>query len=290
MSIATYQKKKADLQKKRDAAFAEEQANEEQANAPKIDERVLTIKAKDEDIIIRFLPQGTSDRIPRVKYKMHFLVRFVNGVKKFLSWKCRKTLNEEEPCPSDDKGKETWVDGGTQEENKTPAMYYRKDQMASNVYIVDNPNDPLMNGAVKMYKFGKTIDRKIQRKLSKGIDIFCPIDGENFTLSCVEKFGNNTYEDSDFSDKAVPITKNNKEFDRILSECYNLDEIFLAESTFLSAEEIQKRFDKFETGRANLSSAKDNETPPEEVDGADDYDYDDTDTNDALDDLDFTNE
>jgi hypothetical protein len=301
MSIASYKKSKKDeLRKKRNANFAEEREQEAKANEPKKDERLFTIGKEDEPVIIRFLPQGESDRIPRVKFKMHWLIKFVNGKKKILSWKCRKTLGEDEACPSDDRGSELWIDGATQQENEKARMYYRKDQHAANVLIVDDPNNPENNGKIFIFKFGKTIDKMIQKKITpkvnkkgkitkEGVDIFCPVEGLNFTLDPTVQGDNCTYKDSEFEDDATVIASNDKDFNRILKACYNLDEIFLDEASFLSAEEVQKRFDKFETGQSNVKLVETDVLTKEEVDVEDDnFDYDNLDdASDELTDDDF---
>lgn len=295
MSIENYKKMKKGLKEKRQKGFEQEQKAAEEANAPKVDERLLAIGPKDEDIIIHLLPQGDSERTPRVKFKMHWLSKIINGKKKSLFWKCRKTLGDDESCPSDDRGSELWIDGASKQQNEEARMYYRKDRFAVNALVVDNPNAPEMNGQVKILPYGGSIEKIIQAKIrpkknkngkimKKGIDVFDPIDGPNFTLSC-ENDGNNDYTNSYFDDEPTPIATTNKEFDRIMNACYNLDEIYLDESTFLSVEEIQKRFNKFESGRV-ITTTSENVSEKEEVDG-EEFTFDDDDVDTASEDLDF---
>ncbi len=140
-------------------------------------------KAGNAKAIFRFLPAGPHDDFPFVKVYSH-IFQLPNG--RWFSEMCPTTFGEN--CPVCDANRELWNSG--QEANKAIVRKRkRKVQYYSNIYVLKDPTQPELENTIQPFRYGTSIWRMIEDKLSppKNLDASDPT--ENLTKEEIEALG-----------------------------------------------------------------------------------------------------
>lgn len=190
----------------------------------------------------------------------------------------RTTLGQDEADPVSDYNQEalggvSWKDA-SEDVKKSISPRNRKKRYFSNVYIIDDSNNPENNGKVMLFEYGQKIFDKIKSVLHPqfpGEPEFDPFDffeGADFTLKVfTEKKGKNefpNYDKSEFSHQKPFMGGDESKIEEIWKLSYSLQDL-ISPDKFKSYEDLKKRLDK----AMNKSGAASN-TVNDDDDDADD--------------------
>lgn len=140
-------------------------------------------------------------------------------------------------------GKESIVRGDDDSPGRKRKLSYY-----SNVYIIDDPENPENNGKVKIYKYGVKILDKIRlalkpaSKRKKPLEVFDMFKGADFNIVINKKGKYWNYDDSEFLDPEPLLEGNEEKLEEIYNSLYDLTE-FTNPKNFKSVEELQSRLD-----------------------------------------------
>ena len=194
--------------------------------------------------VIRFLPAPAVDgdeALPWVRV-------FSHGFQGPGGWyidNCLTTLNEK--CPVCEHNNTLWNSGI--EANKDIARKQkRKLSYIANILIISDPSNPVNEGQIKLFKFGKKIFDKLNELMNPefedetAVNPFDLWEGANFKLKIRKVEGYTNYDKSEFESPA-PLSQDDDDLERIWKSEYGLGE-FLQESNFKSYDELKARLDK----------------------------------------------
>lgn len=207
------------------------------------DERVYYPQIKDSgtaEAIIRFLPSKDTD-VPFIKLFSHSF----NGPGGWFINDCPTTVGLE--CPVCKNNTELWsVDENTVRTRSRKTNYY------ANILVIKDPQNPENEGKVFLFKYGKTIHKKIMDKISPeegGIDepvmVFDYYNGANFKLKIkMQKVGNANMPNYDASsfDNPSPVGTD-EEIEKYHNARYELSE-FTNKDRFKSYNDLREKFEK----------------------------------------------
>lgn len=208
--------------------------------------------------VIRFLPGRTEEDNPFVKLINHGFQK--NG--KWYIENCTSTFGDFDSCPVCGylKDNDLFNTDKTEYQNLK-----RKTSYWANILVVNDPANPENNGKVFKYRFGVKIFEKIMA-MSAGdpdlgepsVDVTCPYDGADFSMSVKKVGGHLNYDDCKFKPSAmIPGIDDEETATRILEGMHDISTIS-APDKFKSAEELRKQFDKvIGNGSARQSRAVD---------------------------------
>jgi hypothetical protein len=208
--------------------------------------------------LIRFMPQPDIEKAPTISFFQH-------GFKEKGKWfidNCPTTF--ERPCPVCEHIQPYW-DEDTEESMNYARRYSRTKQFVANILVINDLNNPKMNGLVKLFKFGIKLYEKIEEKIfpeseiDDPIQIFDPWEGCGFKLKLRQKSKRNNYDNSEFASKCGPVAKNDEALEVIFNQLYSLDE-FLADDKFPTYEKMSKKFNrimKLDGGKTAAKQPKD---------------------------------
>lgn len=135
-----------------------------------------------------------------------------------------------EPCPIS----KVWRKGFQNKLNTSGIR--RRDQWVVNVYVVDDPSHPENNGTVKVFRYGKQIDKIIQQALQGdladelGKSIFdLSSNGYDFIVRCEKQQEFPNYSNSSFARRATALPGIGDDEDKIAElydKAFKLKELF----------------------------------------------------------------
>jgi len=242
-------------------------------------------KAGNGTAIIRFLPAPPTDEHPFTTYFRHSF-QGPNG--NWFIENCPTTLGKSFECPVCEHNRELW-NTGVKSNQELVSKQKRRLVFVANVLVIKDPANPVNEGQVKLFKYGKKIHDKITDLMNPdealGDEKVNPFDlwaGANFKLIVrnVDRFPN--YDKSSF-EKSTPVSENEKEMERIWKSEYSLVE-FRDPKNFKSKEDLKAQLDRV-LGAAPTRSAPtpvaapsvgktvDEDTPPFEADEDIDADF-----------------
>jgi hypothetical protein len=169
-------------------------------------ENILKFKAG-HTYVLRLLPLTEEGKDPLFHYYVHQWTSPVTG--KFASALSLQTFGERDPIAEYRwKQFKAWKDANPTTENKEyKGNINQKEQWLINVLVVDNPENPEMNGEVKILRMGPQlkaiIDDATEGEKSEefGWDVFDPTAGYDFKIVAKQKGDYTSFETSFFTSK-----------------------------------------------------------------------------------------
>lgn len=153
--------------------------------------------------LIRFVPNPKN---PQKSIVRKFVYWLEDGEGKGAYYDSPSTIGEK--CPVQDlffklRNSESAVDKKMAEKLKRREIYY------SLVQIIKDPQNPDMEGSVKVFKYGYQIKQKIDEELNPQFDEPCQVfdlfEGKNFELKVTKSAGYNSFTASKFQGKRTAI-------------------------------------------------------------------------------------
>ena len=153
--------------------------------------------------LVRFVPNPKN---PQKSIVRKFVYWLEDGEGKGAYYDSPSTIGEK--CPVQDlffklRNSESAVDKKMAEKLKRREIYY------SLVQIIKDPQNPDMEGEVKVFKYGYQIKQKIDEELNPQFDEPCQVfdlfEGKNFELKVTKSAGYNSFTASKFQGKRTAI-------------------------------------------------------------------------------------
>ena len=195
--------------------------------------------------VIRFLPPPPNETLPFVRIWEH---AFKGPTGKWYIEKSLTTLGQNDPVS--DYNTRLWNSTNDDESpaRKQARAQRRKLVFISNVYILNDQNEPENNGKVKLFRYGKKIFEKINEKMNPQFADEEPINpfdlwtGANFKLKVRTVEGYRNYDKSEFA-KPGPLFDDDQKLEAIWKQEHSLQQ-FVDPSTFKSYDELQRRLNE----------------------------------------------
>ena len=119
----------------------------------------------------------------------------------------------------------------------------RREVFYSLLQIIKDPNNPDMEGKVKVFKYGYKVKQKIDEELNPQFDtptqVFDIFEGKNFELVITKQGGYNAYDSSKFQGKTSAMTVSGKEIENNAGDKQKVMDL-LSEAPDLSAFDYKK--------------------------------------------------
>lgn len=218
--------------------------------------------------VIRFLPTSENDELPFAKIFTH---GFKGATGKWYFENCPTTKDNDCPVCAANKDIVEGYGGwdSTPKDVKDGVIRNRKRKLSyySNIYIVDDPENPENNGTVRLFKYGTKIFDKIKLaaepefKVDKPIQPFDMWEGANFELK-IRKVDKQTNYDSSGFMEVSKLLPTDKEMEKIYNSEFTLSELD-AEDKFKPLEDLQKNFDRVEGNKNTTKKSTTNESADE---------------------------
>lgn len=185
--------------------------------------------------IIRFLPDVRT-KLNFTEINGHSLTHFPGGEKKYLFGNCETTLEKGKGvCAICDYGWGLWGTKVKANQDRAKQGWLPKQEWVSNILVIRDPDTPSNEGKVFKYKYGISVYRKIENRITpseaslsdpdfKELNPFNPMTGADFKL-IVEVSDSSiypSYKSSNFYNDQKPIAENPDEINKILGDTYNL--------------------------------------------------------------------
>lgn len=201
-----------------------------------------TDKAGNGYAVIRFLPAPGAEELP-------FIRMFEHGFKGPTGlWYIENSLSTiGKTDPVGEMNSKLW-NSTTDDESpmrKQARAQKRKLNYISNIYIVQDQNNPENNGQVRLFKFGKKIFDKLNETMNpqfadeKAMNPFDLWEGANFKLKIRMVEGYRNYDKSEFA-SPEPLFEDDKKLEAIWKSEHALQP-FLAPDNFKSYEELSAK-------------------------------------------------
>lgn len=201
--------------------------------------------------VLRFLPAPVGEDVPFVRLFDH---GFKGPTGKWYIEQSRTTIGEEDPVSQ--MNSELWAQGENSAGRKTVSGdnangqpgTKRRTSYVSNVFIVEDPDNPDNNGKVKLFKYGKKIFDKLNDAMNpkfKDETAMNPFDlweGQNFKLKIRKFEGQRNYDKSEFDKTSTGNVagKTENELDAMWQSQHSLA-AFLDPKNFKSYDELKKK-------------------------------------------------
>jgi len=233
--------------------------------------------------VIRFLPAPGEEDLPFIRLFEHSF-KGPSG-----SWYIENSLTTlGKPDPVSEYNTKLWNSGIEQDKDQARKQK-RQLRFISNIYVVQDQQNPENEGKVFLFKFGKKIFDKLNEAMNPQFQDEEPLNpfdfwkGANFKLKIRNVDSYRNYDKSEFGDRG-PLFKDDSKLEQIWKQEHSLKE-FLAPDKFKSYEELQEKLQKVlgaggapkeqkaklpEQKAPKLKEASQKETPP--WDGGDDDD------------------
>lgn len=202
--------------------------------------------------VLRFLPAPVGEDVPFVRTFDH---GFKGPTGKWYIEKSRTSMPGEED-PVSKMNSELWAQGENSAGRKTVSGdnangqpgTKRRTSYTSNVYVVDDPENPANNGKVFLFKYGKKIFDKLNDAMNPkfkdetAINPFDLWEGCNFKLKIRKFEGQRNYDKSEFDRTTVGNVdgKTENELEVIWKSEHSL-QAFLDPKEYKTYEELQKK-------------------------------------------------
>ena len=188
--------------------------------------------------VIRFLPAPDGEEFPWVKMYSH-------AFKGLGGWYIENSLTTNGgKDPVSEYNRELW-NSGNEKDKDTVRKQKRKLSYFSNIYVVRDPANPVNEGKVFLYKFGKKIFDKVLNAMQPEFEDETPINpfdfwqGANFRLKIKKVDGYWNYDKSEF-DSPSPLLEDDDALEALWKKQYSLAALVAADQ-FKSYEDLEKR-------------------------------------------------
>jgi len=179
--------------------------------------------------VIRFLPPPPNETLPFVRIWEH---AFKGPTGKWYIEKSLTTLGQNDPVS--DYNTRLWNSTNDDESpaRKQARAQRRKLVFISNVYILNDQNEPENNGKVKLFRYGKKIFEKINEKMNPQFADEEPINpfdlwtGANFKLKIRTVEGYRNYDKSEFA-KPGPLFDDDQKLEAIWKQEHSLQQFVI---------------------------------------------------------------
>ena len=192
--------------------------------------------------IIRFLPAPPNEDVPFVRLFDHGF-QGPNG-----SWYIENSLTTLKlPDPVSEYNTKLW-NSGVESDKEIVRKQKRRLHFISNIYVVQDKENPQNEGKVFLYKYGKKIFDKLSDAMApefEGDEAINPFDlwaGANFRLKMRMEDGYRSYGKSEF-EKVSPLLEDDDALEAIWKQEHSLAE-FIAPINFKSYEELKTRLER----------------------------------------------
>lgn len=201
-----------------------------------------TDKAGNGYAVIRFLPAPPDEDVPFVRVFEH---GFKGPTGLWYIENSLTTIGQTDPVG--EMNSRLW-NSTTDDESparKQARAQKRKLTYISNVYVIQDQQNPENNGKVFLFKFGKKIFDKLNEAMNPQFQDEDPLnpfdlwDGANFKLKIRNVEGYRNYDKSEFASSG-PLSEDDSVMEAIWKQEYSLKS-FLSPSNFKSYEELSKR-------------------------------------------------
>lgn len=219
--------------------------------------KLETDKAGNGRAVIRFLPAPEGEDLPFVKLYNHGFQ--VNG--KWLIENCPTTIGKD--CKICEENSRLW-NSGVDSDKEIARARKRKLSYYANVYIVNNPADPSLEGKVMIFRFGAKIFDKIKAAMKPEFEDDAPVDpfdmwqGANFRLRVKQVAGYPNYDDSVFESPSALLDGDDSELEQLWKSEFSLQELVSVDK-FKSEEELEKRLNYVLGSRSNVQKVMEQE-------------------------------
>jgi len=202
---------------------------------------------------IRFLPAPDGEDMPWVKYFSHS----IKGNGYFIE-NCPTTIGLK--CPVCDNNNKLYK--GNQAEKDMTKGRFRKKNFISNIFIVDDPEQPENNGKVFLFAYGPAIYAMIENAMKPEFPTDTPVNpfdfwaGANFKIKICKKTDTEflTYDKSSFDAPSPLLGGDDEKLKDVWAKEYKLNQ-FISPSEFKTYEQLNKRFEDV-IGAYDLSKPK----------------------------------
>ena len=188
--------------------------------------------------VIRFLPAPDGEEFPWVKMYSH-------AFKGLGGWYIENSLTTNGgKDPVSEYNRELW-NSGNEKDKDTVRKQKRKLSYFSNIYVVRDPANPVNEGKVFLYKFGKKIFDKVLNAMQPEFEDETPINpfdfwqGANFRLKIKKVDGYWNYDKSEF-DSPSPLLEDDDALEALWKKQHSLAALVAADQ-FKSYEDLEKR-------------------------------------------------
>lgn len=216
--------------------------------------------------VIRFLPAPNNEDVPFVRIFEH---GFKGPSGLWYIENSLTTIGQNDPVG--EINSRLWHSTTDDESpaRKQARAQKRKLSYISNVYVIQDQQNPENNGKVFLFKFGKKIFDKLNEAMNPQFadeDALNPFDlwsGANFKLKIRNVEGYRNYDKSEFASPA-PLSDDDSAMEAIWKQEHSL-QAFLAPSNFKSYDELSKRLAVVlgtDKQPARVSKSKDEEDAP----------------------------
>jgi len=217
-------------------------------------------KAGNGSAIIRFLPPSNGEDVPFVRYWDH-------GFQGPGGWYIEKSLTSiGEQDPVGEINTKLW-NSGVEADKEIARKQKRRLHYVSNIYVVSDPGNPLNEGKVFKYEYGKKIFDKINEAMhpqfedEEAVNPFDFWEGANFRLRIRQVEGYRNYDKSSF-DGPSPLKEDDSELEAIWNSQHPVQEI-LDPKNFKSYNELAKKLQRV-LGNVVQQTTAEQESLPEE--------------------------
>ena len=196
--------------------------------------------------VIRFLPACEGEDLPWAKVWNH---AFQGPTGQWFIENSLTTLGNNDPVS--EYNSKLW-NSGVESDKEIARKQKRKLQYFANIYVVSDSANPLNEGKVFLYRFGKKIFDKVMEAMQPAFEDESPINpfdfwnGANFKLKLRKVDGYWNYDKSEFEGVSA-LSDDDTVLEDIYKKQYPLAE-FTAASNFKSYDELKTRLDMVLSG------------------------------------------
>jgi len=196
--------------------------------------------------VIRFLPACEGEDLPWAKVWNH---AFQGPTGQWFIENSLTTLGNNDPVS--EYNSKLW-NSGVESDKEIARKQKRKLQYFANIYVVSDSANPLNEGKVMLYRFGKKIFDKVMEAMQPAFEDESPINpfdfwgGANFKLKLRKVDGYWNYDKSEFEGVSA-LSDDDTVLEEIYKKQYPLVE-FTAVSNFKSYDELKTRLDMVLSG------------------------------------------
>lgn len=190
--------------------------------------------------VIRFLPNMEGMETPWVRYWDH---GFKGPTGQWYIEKSLTTLGQKDPVS--ELNSRLW-NSGIEEDKETARKQKRRLHYVSNILVVNDPSNPVNNGKVFIYEYGKKIFDKIMDLMQPqfpGEEPVNPFDfwkGADFELKIRNVAGYRNYDKSEFKGVSALYEADETKLEATYNQMYDLNE-FTDPANFKSYDELEAR-------------------------------------------------
>lgn len=221
-----------------------------------VDDRLWTPTVDDQgrgSAVIRFLPPKGDAAAGYVQYWSH---GFKGPAGQWYIEKSLTSIGQTDPVS--EMNSKLW-NSGREEDKDIVRQRKRRLHYVSNIYVVDDPGNPVNNGKVFMYQYGQKIFEKIKAAMQpefSDMEAFDPFnfwEGANFKLRIQNVAGYRNYDKSEFATSSE-LSTDEDALETVYNSMYDLNE-WIDPANYKSYGELN--------GRLLMVLGKDKEYRPE---------------------------